>query len=1414
MGAQLSLSAQTSPSIAIFSYIDVLDEVHYVSQLNSSRFLKTCKGLDPNGEIIIKVFIKPNEDYNLNEIQKMLYAEALLLAPLPTALNFSKVIESHRAGYLIRQHLKSNLYDRLSSRPYLSDIETKFMTFQLLQALNDIHNLDITHGDIKTENILVTSSNWLVLTDFSTTIKPAYLPDDNPGEFSFYFDTSKRRTCYLAPERFNSELHHKTKGATGQVTKEMDIFSMGCCIAEIFAEGRALFNLSQLFKYKTNEYDVNTWLAEEIKSAPLQELIKDMIQLDPKKRLPCQKLLDKYRTSFFPEYFYTFTYEYFRTLATMGTSVPSIGAICGHSTLEDEVQIVDECCAKVYEDFGKICEALGYPLSKKQRYNSEQFFSSSVKLSDFGILELQKVDMSCQPVKEECALLFISYVSHGLRNIVSSTTKLRCVEMLVAFSQFISDENKLDRVVPFLVACFEDEYPNVQALAIQALAQVLHVVEKLNPINETVFIDYLLPRLKRLLQQSKQNTYVRMVLANCLGDLVTVANRFQELSYFTNPFNPLEAATQGLESLEIASKHAKKLGQQVEELVVVLLTDNETRVKAALLSNILPLCKFFGRERTNDVVLSHLITYLNDKDPSLRIKLIQTISGIAVLLGPITLEQYILPLLVQTITDSEELVVVNVLQSLKDLCKTGLMQKRFFYDICTTTASLLLHPNVWIRQFSLLLIVEISDKLAKAEVYCVLYPIVRPFFEFDVEFTYDLMLSSCKQPVSRTVYSLLCSWSLRASKSLFWQQVPNNHVDAFGNSNATFITKDYSKKNYGFNVMKASKAVVRSFDNKEIPLTTEDKNWIDKFKTVGLAEGDLWKIAVLRNYVLRTAKLISRRNDIIDIGEKGNIQERGQTNISLSHVMPRNVFFDIEFTDSPDTNQISFLENTKREDEEDRSVPLSQLPSVKDLNGSLMFNTKAAATTTSNLENIYVQLKFTSHHKETTDDLMERGKAEPKFIVQNSYEGDVSTIKTFLHQIKLLPSMREYKEFGSVISNMAPKNSPENIKGRLVTNLTENEPNSIIALAVSDGPVSYLISGSVQGLLKLWDIIEVTSGEVYSSSLSHDCSSSITDIAMLNGYDAFCVSTKDGLISILRVLHQGKERQRKFTGFQSVRRLNINQNSDKETYVTCIKTIITEEKSLLYALTNTSDIMVIDIRTMKYIHRIESLPTHGAVSSFVIGEEGSVLIVGTTKGIIDIWDLRFNILIKSWTFGDHTAITHLEEFDAMGSNTIAVVGGFSGAMLTIWNYSKMRCQQAVINTDEQPSIENFLPSEKIPDQLVFQDAIVSQNIVSLYTKGNVIIMSNGVTNDVFMINVKNLASSSVIIGPGRSNSSLVPVQVTTNLTFLLLKKIPDSSETNPVTYCNDTINCITSASVDDFHLLLTADNSGVINVIC
>lgn len=113
---------------------------------------------------------------------------------VPNAFYYQRVVETDRAAYIVRQYLYSSLYDRIryklsfcmkddfflqvfdSTRPFLTVIEKKWIAYQLLRAVSDSHSRGVYHGDIKTENVLVTSWNWAYLVDYAF-YKPTYLPE-------------------------------------------------------------------------------------------------------------------------------------------------------------------------------------------------------------------------------------------------------------------------------------------------------------------------------------------------------------------------------------------------------------------------------------------------------------------------------------------------------------------------------------------------------------------------------------------------------------------------------------------------------------------------------------------------------------------------------------------------------------------------------------------------------------------------------------------------------------------------------------------------------------------------------------------------------------------------------------------------------------------------------------------------------------------------------------------------------------------------------------------------------------------------------------------------------------------------------------------------------------------------------------
>ena len=167
----------------------------------------------------------------------------------------------------------------------------------------------------------------MYLADLASAFKPTYLPEDDPSDFSYFFDTSGRRTCYLAPERFytaDSEISRKKAGvdfgrSLGRVTEAMDVFGLGCVIAELFVEGSPPFTLSQLFKYRSGAYNLDPYL-NQIEDANIRSIVKSMIALNPSERLSCEQYLSQAYEETFPTSFYDYFHDFVASLNDISNS--------------------------------------------------------------------------------------------------------------------------------------------------------------------------------------------------------------------------------------------------------------------------------------------------------------------------------------------------------------------------------------------------------------------------------------------------------------------------------------------------------------------------------------------------------------------------------------------------------------------------------------------------------------------------------------------------------------------------------------------------------------------------------------------------------------------------------------------------------------------------------------------------------------------------------------------------------------------------------------------------------------------------------------------------------------------------------------------------------------------------------------
>ncbi|XP_034729537.1 phosphoinositide 3-kinase regulatory subunit 4, partial [Etheostoma cragini] len=327
MGNQLAGIAP-SQILSVDSYFSDIHDHEYDKSLGSTRFFKVARAKHREGLVVVKVFAIQDPSLPLTSYKQELEELKIRLHSCQNCLPFQKASLTEKAAILFRQYVRDNLYDRISTRPFLNNVEKRWLAFQILNAVDQAHRAGVRHGDIKTENVMVTSWNWVLLTDFAS-FKPTYLPEDNPADFNYFFDTSRRRTCYIAPERFVDgsmfttesdqntplvDLTSNNQRGRGELRQAMDIFSAGCVIAELFTEGVPLFDLSQLLAYRKGHFQTEHVLLK-IEDRGVRELVAQMVQREPEKRLTAEEYLKQQRGKAFPDIFYTFLQPYMAQFA-------------------------------------------------------------------------------------------------------------------------------------------------------------------------------------------------------------------------------------------------------------------------------------------------------------------------------------------------------------------------------------------------------------------------------------------------------------------------------------------------------------------------------------------------------------------------------------------------------------------------------------------------------------------------------------------------------------------------------------------------------------------------------------------------------------------------------------------------------------------------------------------------------------------------------------------------------------------------------------------------------------------------------------------------------------------------------------------------------------------------------------------
>lgn len=313
-----------------------------------------------------------------------------------------------------------------------------------------------------------------------------------------------------------------------------------------------------------------------------------MMQKDPTQRLTADDYMVQQHGKAFPDYFYTFLKTYLQRFAS------------------ERIITADDKVARIHRDLDLIYEKLQVSVT--------------------------------EPETNEALQIIILLLTSTLRDLQSVTAKLTALDLLVKFSGHVVAEVILERVVPFLLYMARDEFAQVRAGAVRSITQCLSAIGRVPLSDANIFPEYILPEISHLVNDT--DVVVRLALAETISVLSSTALRFLEVAQLHSSHHGAAADSQEGRHAAAAGSGGYEaelhtLHDTMQQLVVTLICDSHNVVKQALLEHgVSELCAVFGRHKASDVLLSHMITVLNDKsDWHLRGAFYDVIVGIAAYIG-------------------------------------------------------------------------------------------------------------------------------------------------------------------------------------------------------------------------------------------------------------------------------------------------------------------------------------------------------------------------------------------------------------------------------------------------------------------------------------------------------------------------------------------------------------------------------------------------------------------------------------------------------------------------------------------------------------------------------------------------------------------------------------------------------------
>ncbi|CRK88989.1 CLUMA_CG002618, isoform A [Clunio marinus] len=774
----------------------------------------------------------------------------------------------------------------------------------------------------------------------------------------------------------------------------------------------------------------------------------------------------------------------------------------------------------------------------------------------------QMIDITTKDeIDREGLILITTLVTSCIRGIYHCSSKINCLEILHKLAQHTTSETILDRILPFILHFTQDISANVRVAALDTLTSCLCLVKSLPRSDANVFPEYVLPSISSL--ATDPSTMVRVAYAHNIATLAETAVRFLENSQLASGDGPVPKYETELRDLH----------EMLSSTVMSLLTDSQSIVKQTLMeSGITKLCVFFGSQKANDIILSHIITFLNDKeDKNLRGTFFDCIVGIAAFVGwhcsPI-----LIPLLQQGFSDTEEFVLAKAIRASTALTELGLIQKTNLIEFICDCVCFLNHPNIWIRHEICGLISTAAKSLSALDVQCKIMPAVSVHLRtplLQVE-RIELLLDCLHPPIPRSIYDNVVKFPEVGQ----FIEILKDRRHARAKAGTDGIAK------YG-EMTQAMRNFFRRLSS------TEDLNDLVELQLLSMG-----------NHLIKMARY--RAHDNKKSSRDGRIK--------------------LERKDSCYLHELALVDKLTKVDSQGRKHRVSESASA-----DWLLNADFQSPSSASPMPDAISLNAQPIQATPTLSLVEYSMPERSFHQERLSECRLE-LDQLTNQLKMKYSTSLRNEMSDGQSNVS---DDWKFAGTLVAHLHEHK-NAVTRMASLKVGGPLFASTSTDGTVRLWDCTKLDGHQnINRSRQFYSANTPLNAVAACDAGQSLAVAGRDGALLILRIDPNSSK-----MALEQARHLDSNARIDRAVKeqddgpVVEMQAMDQGSQSLIVYATLYGAIVGWDIRMQGNAWRLESDLRNGVITTFTIDPTNSSwLAIGTSSGRHLCWDLRFRLKI-------------------------------------------------------------------------------------------------------------------------------------------------------------------------------------------